>query len=142
MAKTTKTDGKVTVTAGGIQEFKMDASAFQALGGERFSGMNVLKLNTNEAVQGLVISKIGIQKVKGRGKDKGKTREIPSYAATLGEGGKEYRLPLNASFVQKCDEAKIKIGDTIAVLKGEGYESKEGNKGVSFELLVQARKGK
>lgn len=133
-------DGTIVKKAGNISEFVMDASAFQSLGGERFSGLNVLKLETDQAVGSLVISKIGVQKVKGRGKDKNKVREIPSYAATLGEGGKEFRLPLNASFVMKCVEAKIKVGDTIAILKGAAYTSKDGNKGVSYELLVQKRK--
>jgi len=136
----TKTGGTIVKKSGNVSEFIMDSTAFQSLGGERFAGLNVLKLETDQAIGGLIISKISVQKVKGRGKDKNKVREIPSYAATLGEGGKEFRLPLNASFVMKCADAKLKVGDTIAILKGAAYTSKDGNKGVSYELLVQKRK--
>lgn len=120
------------------QSFRTDASAFAALTGERFSGLNVLKLLPGQAALGLVITKIGVQKVKGRGKEKNKVREIPAYSAEA--EGKEWKLPLNASLVAKLQEAKVKVGDTIAIARGDEYTSKDGNKGSSFELVVQARK--
>lgn len=124
------------------QSFRVSADSLRGLAGERFEGMNVLKLAANEGVDGIVISKIGVQKVKGRGKEKGKVREIPSYAGTAPDG-KEYRLPLNRSFVDKAVEAKLAIGDTIAIICEGGYESKEGNKGLGFSIVVRERaKGK
>lgn len=118
--------------------FRTTAAAFAALSGERFSGLNVLKLAAGESALGLVITKIGTQTVKGRGKEKNKTRNIPAYSAEA--GGKEWKLPLNASLVAKLIEAKVKVGDTIAIARGDEYTSKDGNKGTSYELVVQARK--
>lgn len=123
----------------GGKTFIMDAAALADIKGERFAGANILKLGPGQGARDLVVTKIGVQKVKGRGKDKGKTREIPSYAATAPDG-REYRLPLNASFVAKMQDAKVKVGDTIALARGEDYTSREGNRGVSFDLIVQARK--
>lgn len=124
---------------GGVASFLTDAAAFDNLNGERFAGLNVLKLAAGQAAVGLVVSAIGTQKVKGRGKEKGKTREIPSYSAKAPDG-REYRLPLNASFVAKMQDAKVKVGDTVAIRRGDDYVSKEGNRGTSFDLIVQARK--
>jgi hypothetical protein len=106
--------------------------------GEVFAGLNVLKLSPGQAAQGLVIAKIGTQIVKGRGKEKGKTREIPSYAAT-GPDGNEYRLPLNRSFVDKAVEAKLSVGDEITLIAEDEYVSKDGNRGMGFSLIVTAR---
>jgi len=124
---------------GMVKAAALDMAAFTALSGEKFTGLNVLKLSPNTGVAGLVVTKISTQKVKGRGKDKGKVREIPSYTVRNADG-QEVRAPLNASFVMKCESAKVKVGDTLAIWRGEGYESKDGNKGISFDLVVQARK--
>lgn len=130
--------GTVAVS-GGVAAFLADSAAFDNLTGERYAGLNVLKLAAGQSALGLVISAIGVQEVKGRGKEKGKTRKIPSYSAKAPDGA-EYRLPLNASFVAKMEEAKVKVGDTVAIRRGEDYVSKAGNRGTSFDLLVQARK--
>jgi len=134
MAKST--EGSVQTTKSGLKF--IDLSAFSSLGGEKFTGLNVLKLAVNQAVGDLTVTKIGVQKVKGRGKDKGKVREIPSYTVKAA-GGREYRAPLNASFVMKCADAGVKVGDVIAIARGEGYETKDGNKGIAFDLVVQSR---
>lgn len=119
-------------------DFRADAATFAALQGERFSGLNVLKLTAGQSAMNLVITAIGTQTVKGRGKEKNKTRNIPAYSAEA--GGKVWKLPLNASLVAKLVEAKVKVGDTIAIARGDEYTSKDGNKGTSYELVVQARK--
>ena len=137
MAKAAK-EGQISGTAG-KKTFIIGADAFRALTGERFEGLNVLKLAEGEAATGLVVTQIGTQKVKGRGKDKGKVREIASYAVKAADG-RTYKAPLNKSFIMKCEDAKVKVGDTIAIARGEGYTSNDGNKGVSYELVVQSRK--
>ncbi len=121
--------------------FRVSAAELANVEGERFEGLNVLKLNEGEAADGLAISEIGTQKVKGRGKEKGKVREIPSYAAKAPDG-KTYRLPLNRSFIDKAVAASLAVGDTIALICEGGYTSKDGNKGTGYSLIVRARAGK
>lgn len=106
--------------------------------GEVFAGLNVLKLEAGQAAQGLVIENIGEQIVKGRGKEKGKTRKIPSYTAAAPDG-ESYRLPLNRSFLDKASEAKLAVGDEITLICEGGYVSKDGNKGVGYSLIVTER---
>lgn len=121
-----------------VRDFILDVSQIQRDGAEVFGGLNVLRLNPGQGAAGLVITKIGTQTVKGRGKEKGKTRELPSYSATAPDGV-EYRLPLNRSFVDKAVEAKLKVGDTITLICEGEYKSKEGNRGMGYTLLVTAR---
>jgi hypothetical protein len=109
--------------------------------GEVFAGKNVLKLAPGQAAAGLVIAKIGTQIVKGRGKEKGKTREIPAYTATAPDGN-DYGLPLNRSFIDKASDAKLAVGDTVTVVCEGEYVSKDGNRGVGYALIVTGRKGK
>ena len=121
------------------KSFIKSAAEVANIGGERFAGLNVLKLTDGQAAEGLVISKIGTQVVKGRGKEKGKSREIPSYAAKA-PGGLEYRLPLNRSFIDKAGEAKLKVGDEITLICEGAYTSKDGNKGTGFSIVVTKRR--
>jgi hypothetical protein len=106
--------------------------------GEVFAGLNVLKLQAGQAAQGLKVEKIGEQVVKGRGKEKGKTRKIPSYSA-LAPDGLIYRMPLNKSFLDKAAEAKLAVGDEFTLVCEGAYESKDGNKGIGFSLVVTKR---
>lgn len=106
--------------------------------GEVFAGLNVLKLEPGQAAQGLVIEKIGSVKVKGRGKEKGKVRELPSYSAKAPDG-LSYRLPINRSFLDKASEAELAEGDTITVVCEGGYTTKDGNKGIGYSLIVTER---
>lgn len=134
-----KKDG---ITKAMLKSFIVDAGTIARDSGEVFAGLNVLKLEAGQAASGLVIAKIGVQVVKGRGKEKGKTRELPSYAA-LAPDGIEYRLPLNRSFVDKAADAKLAVGDTITLIAEGAYTSKDGNRGMGFSLIVTARgKGK
>jgi hypothetical protein len=136
MAKKTEGQG---ITRAMLKSFIVDAGTLNREAGEVFAGLNILKLKPGQAAAGLVIAKIGVQIVKGRGKEKGKTREIPSYAAKAPDGI-EYRLPLNRSFVDKMVEAKVKVGDTVTVIAEDEYVSKDGNRGMGFSLIVTARK--
>lgn len=135
MATKTETKG---ISREMLKSFIVDAGTISRDAGEVFAGLNVLKLKPGQAAAGLVIAKIGVQVVKGRGKEKGKTREIPSYAAKAPDGV-EYRLPLNRSFVDKMVEAKVKVGDTVTVIAEDEYVSKEGNRGMGFSIIVTAR---
>ena len=50
------------------------------------------------------------------------------------------RAEVAASLVEKLREAKVKIGDVIAILRTEDYVSKTyGTKGKSFELKIISR---
>lgn len=140
MATKKKTEEK-GLSIASMKSFIVSASEINKTEGEVFAGINVLKLEEGQAAAGLVISKIGEQLVKGRGKEKGKTRKIPSYAATAPDG-MEYRLPLNRSFVDKCTDAKLAVGDTITLVCEGGYVSKEGNRGVGYTLIVTGRASK
>jgi hypothetical protein len=126
------------LTRESLRSFIVSANDIKRDEGEVFAGLNVLKLEEGQAAAGLVVSKISEQLVKGRGKEKGKTRKIPSYAATAPDN-MEYRLPLNRSFVDKCQDAKLALGDTITLICEGAYTSKEGNKGVGYSLIVTAR---
>ena len=136
MAKKSNTSPSLSREA--LKSFIVSASEIKREG-EVFAGLNVLKLSPGQAAAGLVIAKIGTQVVKGRGKEKGKTREIPSYSATAPDGN-EYRLPLNRSFVDKAVEAKVAVGDEITLIAEDEYVSKDGNRGMGFSLIVTARK--
>lgn len=138
MAKNTNVTASTGISRAQLKSFIVEAGTLNREAGEVFSGMNVLKLQPGQAAQGMVIAKIGIQIVKGRGKEKGKKREIPSYAAKAPDGT-EYRLPLNRSFVDKAVEAKLAVGDTITLIAEDAYVSKDGNKGMGFSLIVTAR---
>lgn len=116
----------------------MDAAAFRALQGERYTGLNILKLQPGQGAGPLEIVKIlPNQDLGSTGKKKKKPVDV--YCAKDADGI-ELRLPVAQSLTQKLKDAKVGVGDKIAILRGEDYVSKTyGNKGASFELTVLSR---
>ncbi len=116
----------------------IDASAFQKLGGETFAGLNILKLNPGEAAGPLEITEILFnQDLGSTGKKKKKPVDV--YCAK-DPAGIAVRLPVAASLTMKLKDAKVGVGDKIAIFRGDDYTSKVyGTKGASFELKVLER---
>jgi hypothetical protein len=116
----------------------MDATAFNNLGGEVYAGLNIVKLNPGQAAGPFKITEILFnQDLGSTGKKKKKPVDV--YCATDATGT-AVRLPVAASLTQKLKDAKVGVGDSIAIMRGDDYTSKVyGTKGASYELRVVAR---
>lgn len=138
MAKNKKGMENTEANPQGIKGAFMDAAAFRALQGERFTGLNILKLQPGQGAGPLEIVKIlPNQDLGSTGKKKKKPVDV--YCAKDSDGI-ELRLPVAQSLTQKLKDAKVGVGDVVAILRGEDYVSKTyGNKGASFELTVISR---
>lgn len=121
-----------------VSKIFMNADAFRNLGGETYAGLNIVKLNPGQAAGPFKITEILFnQDLGSTGKKKKKPVDV--YCATDSDGV-AVRLPVAASLTQKLKDAKVSIGDEIAILRGDDYTSKVyGTKGASYELKVLKR---
>lgn len=119
---------------------KLTSSAFDTLGGEVFSGLNILKLSEGEAAGPFRFLKTVLQTMPAKGKKP--AEDVTCYVAEhLSFPGREIRLPISVSLVKKCEDAKLSAGDIIAVRRSGDYVSKNfaGQKCQGFDLRVIAR---
>ncbi len=135
MAK--KDDSKITradLTAG-----IMTAEQFRALNGEKFAGLNILKLEPGTGGGPFTLTKILPKQDLGGGAGKGKRKPVDVYVAE--DSAKvEVRMPIAASFTGKAKDAKLAIGDSFAVFRQDDYTSKKfGSKCASYEITVTGR---
>lgn len=129
--------------ATGVAELKtgsvmIDASAFQQLGGETYEGLNILKLNPGQAAGPILIKDILMNQKLGKDSAAKKRKPVDVYVGDF--NGQTLRLPVAASFVAKCKEAKVAVGDTIAIMRGDDYTSQFKTRGASYVLKVISRK--
>lgn len=126
----------------------MDAAAFNNLGGETFAGLNILKLLPGQAAGPFTLTKILPNQKLGDddGGKKGKKKPVDVYVA-VDDDKTEVRMPVAASFVGKAKDAKLAVGDTFAVMRGENYKTKFDGKnseprGASYLLKILSRASK
>lgn len=118
----------------------IDASAFDSMAGETFAGLNILKLNPNQAAGPITIKDILLNQRLGKDSAAKKRKPVDVY---VGEhNGVQIRLPVAASFVQKAKDAKLTVGDVIAIKRGADYTSQFKTRGASYELKVISRASK
>ena len=131
----TKTKGKISKTdladmnadlSPAVQQNVPNSSAmtmeeFLKADGETFGGLNILRLGVGQAAGKFTVTKVE-KGVKLSKKIKGTTDR---YTARTVDG-LEIGMPVSASFVDKARAAKLAVGDVIAVLRGDDYESKFG----------------
>ena len=108
---------------------------FDALGGEKFVGLNVLNIEAGETDGPFVLEKIE-QKEFGVGKSK---KMLPQYSAN--KGTTSVIMPISASFLKKAEEAKLAPGDTFYVKRDRNFTSRDfGTENCkSFLIAVTAR---
>lgn len=118
----------------------LTADAFRSMAAaETYSGLNILKLNPGQAAGPLTIKEILPEQDLGGGTGKRKIKPVDVYVANDPDGI-EVRLPVAASLTQKLKDAKIGIGDVVAIYRGDDYTSKVyKTKGASYELKVISR---
>jgi hypothetical protein len=92
---------------------------FDALGGEKFVGLNVLNIEVGETDGPFVLEKIE-QKEFGVGKNK---KMLPQYSAM--KGTTSVIMPISASFIKKAEEAKLSPGDTFYVKRDRNFTSRD-----------------
>lgn len=118
----------------------MDAAAFAALQGEKFLGLNILKLEPNTGAGPFVLSKILPKQDLGGGKKK--MEPVDVYVA-IDANNVEIRMPIAASFIGKAKDSKLSLGDKFAVFRTSDYKSKafktEG-KGYNLTIITRAKK--
>lgn len=140
MKKTTNLAPAVANTSG----YKIDASAFDSLSGEKFLGLNIIKLEIGEAGGPFVL--IGILKDQNLSKKvklkKGqKPKLVDVYVGS--HNGSEIRMPASASFVEKAKSSRLAVGDTFAIKRVANYPNPHGGKdGQGFELIIIERSKK
>jgi hypothetical protein len=138
--KITKADLSVASVSTVPASVKLTSSAFDTMGGEVFSGLNILKLAEGEAAGPFRFLKTVQQTMPAKGKKP--AEDVTCYVAEhLSFPGREIRLPISASLVKKCEDAKLTEGDIIAVRRSGDYVSKNfaGQKCQGFDLRVIAR---
>ena len=134
MAKKSEGISKEQVKSGSVF---MDASAFRDMKGETFAGLNILKLEPGKAAGPITIKDILLNQKLGKDSAAKKRKPVDVYVGDF--EGTQIRLPVAASFVAKAKEAKLKVGDVIAILRGEDYTSQFKTRGASYELKVLSR---
>jgi hypothetical protein len=135
------TSSELAAPASNSVGVKITSSAFDALGGEVFSGLNILKLSEGEAAGPFRFLRTVEQEMPAKGKKPAQI--VTCYVAEhIVYPGREIRLPLAASFVKKCEDAAIKKGDILAVRRGGDYVDKTYRQTCQgFDLKVMARAG-
>jgi hypothetical protein len=136
--KITKTDlskGVELTTVPLAPGFKMDLAAFNAMEGELFAGLNILKLQPGTADGPFTITAV----LKAQQLNKKLKSKVDVYVAKRDGKGAEIRMPASKGFVMKAADAKLKVGDTFAVARGDDYDSKFKTKGQSYQIKVLAR---
>lgn len=118
---------------------KLTSGAFDALGGEIFSGLNILKLAEGEAAGPFSYLRSVQQEIPAKGKRKASVVTV-HVAAHLSYPAREVRMPIAAAFLGKAEDAKLTEGDVFAVRRSGDYIDKNyGQKCQGFELRVLAR---
>lgn len=130
----------VPASAGSVQ-IKITSSAFDALGGEVYSGLNILKLAEGEAAGPFRFIKTVQQTMPAK-----KNKPAEDVTCYVGEHisfpGREIRLPIATAFTKKCEDAGLKPGDVIAVRRAGDYIDKTWKQVCQgFDLRVLARVG-
>jgi hypothetical protein len=125
---------------------KLDRAAFDAAEGEVFSGLNLLKLEVGEADGPFIITEVLPDQILNdkytKGVDVYIGKRCDRNGVALGTAA-AIRLPASASFAQKCrDDAKLAIGDVIAVARDADYTSKAGREDCkAYAVKVFKRSG-
>lgn len=138
--KITKADLSPAVVSDNIPaSVKLTSGAFDTLGGEIFSGLNILKLAEGEAAGPFRFLKTAIQKMPAKGNKP--AQDVTCYVTEhLSFPGREIRLPIAAAFTKKCEDARLVAGDIIALRRTGDYIDKGfGQKCQGFDLRVIAR---
>ncbi len=143
MAKATNEEKKTTkneIRTGGVF---VAADVFNNLKGERFAGLNILKLNPGEAAGPLTLKEILLKQdlTPAGSKRKKKMDPVDVYIATGPDKKIEIRMPIAASFIQKAKDAKLSVGDVFYTRRGDDYVSQFKTRGQSYEITVTQRKG-
>ena len=113
-----------------------DPDAFDTAKGEKFAGLNILKLKPGEAAGPFVL--VNILRDQQLGDSKKKMKPVDVYVASF--GNQEVRMPVAASFVGKAMDSKLGIGDTFLVKRLEDYTDKKyGRECHAYALNITAR---
>lgn len=119
----------------------MDASAFDNLDGEKFLGLNILKIEKGQAAGPFILTEV-LRDQNLNKKKKLKKGEKPKLINVyVGQFNKtSMRMPASASFTMKADENKLAVGDTYAIKRVEDYPNPNGGKdGQGYELIIIER---
>jgi hypothetical protein len=125
---------------------KIVSEAFDNLTGEIYAGLNIVKLEPGEAAGPFRLLRIDrdVEIARPGKKKNGTPGKVDKYVGEhLAFKGREAQMPIAASFLGKCDDSKLAVGDIFAFRRGENYTDKTyGQKNCqSFELKVLARAG-
>ena len=113
-----------------------DPSAFDTAPGEKFAGLNILKLKPGEAAGPFLL--VNILKDQKLGEKNKKMQPVDVYVATFAH--QEVRMPVAASFVGKAQDSHLAVGDTFLVKRLEDYTDKKyGRECQAFALNITAR---
>lgn len=139
MAKKTKKAESTEIPTGAAikKEYFLDAASFHETEGETYAGLNILKLQPGQGAGPIEITKILKDQQLGKGSAARKRKPTDVYEGQL--KGITIRLPVAASLVQKLRDAKVGVGDVIAIFRGEDYESAFKTRGASYLLKVISR---
>lgn len=110
---------------------------FDAAQGEAFVGLNLLKLEVGQSDGPFLVIELKLKKF-GEGS---RAKELPQMIGM--KGSTPYTMPISASFIARCEDAKLAKGDTFILKRTEDYVSNEGTEGCqSYILKVLSRKAK
>lgn len=139
-----------SAVSGGSPETLLTESALQNLvagsGGkvQIFAGLNILKPKVGEThgpFRLVDIAKGGFVP-KPTKKNKNPEAIDKYFGENLRNLGRRVSMPLADSFVGKCEDAKLAVGDLYAVKRTSDYTNSQGNSGCKgYELFVLARVG-
>jgi len=115
----------------------IDSAAFDSMEGETFTGLNILKLTPGQAAGPITIKEILLNQKLGKDSAAKKRKPVDVYVGEFNRA--QIRLPVAASFVGKAKDAKLKVGDVIAIKRGDDYTSQFKTRGASYELKVLTR---
>lgn len=134
----------VDLKSGKVSSYKMDASVFDNLGGEKALGLNIIEVPVGQAAGPFRL--VNILKDQNLNKKK---KLAPGEAPKLidiyvGEsGGHQIRMPASASFILKAKDLKLSLGDTFAIKRLADYPNPNGGKdGKDWHLVIIERSKK
>lgn len=102
--------------------------------GESFVGLNLLKLQVNQADGPFVVESITMKKF-GTGT---RQKELPQVVGI--KGSTPYTMPISASFIARMEDAGLKKGDSFLIKRTDDYTSSEGTENCqSYIIKVTGR---
>ncbi len=132
------------LSTGKIGSYKMDASAFDNLTGEKALGLNIIEIAVGEAAGPFKLVNILKDQNLNKKKKLAKGEQPKLIDVYVGEiGNVQVRMPASASFILKAKDLKLSLGDVFAVKRLPDYPNPHGGKdGKDYHLVIIERSKK